>query len=232
VVEISVVRSTDRSSWRPLADPPGEIPSSGRDLDVFVSSDGSFSCGFWEREPDRWSFERPHDEVAFILEGATDIETDDGRTLHVGRGDILVTPKGSKGTWNVHETLVKFFAIYAGGEVGDTRVRVFGRADPVEWVELENPPGDENPPGREWYAWRNADGRFSTGVWAREPETGALERPYHEVALLIQGDVEIETREGRLLRVGPGDALITPEGSTGVWRARTPVEKFWAVHHE
>ena len=231
MVETSVVRSTDRTSWAPLADPPGRIPSAGRELDVFVSSDGSFSCGFWERDPDSWSFERPYDEVALILEGTTDIETD-GRTLHVGAGDILITPNGSKGTWDVHETLVKFFAIYAGGEIGDTTVRVIGRDDPVEWIELENPPGDENPPGREWYAWRNVDGRFSTGIWAREPETGTFERTYHEVALLIDGEVEIDTDDGRVLSAGPGDVLIAPEGSTGVWRARTPVKKFWAVHHE
>ncbi len=230
MADISSVRSADRTSWQPLADPPGRIPSPGRDLDVFVSTDGAFSCGFWEREPDSWSFERPYDEVALILEGATDIETDDGRTLRVGAGDILITPKGSKGTWKVHETIVKFFAIYAGGVIGDTTVRVIGHEDPVEWLELENPLGDENPPGREWYAWRNADGRFSTGVWAREPETGTFERTYHEVALLIEGNVEIETG-GRVLEAGPGDALITPEGSTGVWRARTPVKKFWAVHH-
>lgn len=232
MAEISVVRGTDRTGWAPLVDPPGRIPSAGRDLDVFVSGDGAFSCGFWEREPDRWSFERPHDEVALILEGVADIEAEDGRMLRAGAGDILVTPKGSKGAWDVHETIVKFLAIYAGGEVGDTTVRVIGRDEPVEWIELENPPGDENPPGREWYAWRSADGRFSTGVWAREPETGTFERTSHEVVLLVDGDVQIETGDGRLLPAGPGDALITPEGSTGVWRARTPVKKFWAVHHE
>jgi uncharacterized cupin superfamily protein len=127
---------------------------------------------------------------------------------------------------------VKFFAIYTGGDVGGTMVRVIGRDDPVEWIELENPPGDEGPPGREGCAWHSADGRFSTGVWTREPETGTFERTYHEVALIIEGDVEIETGDGRHLRTGAGDALITPEGSTGVWKARTPVKKFWAVHHE
>jgi len=111
-------------------------------------------------------------------------------------------------------------------------VRVIGRDDPVDWVTLENPPGDTNPPGREWYAWRNADGRFSTGVWQRAPEAGTFEREYHEVACLIEGAVDIETGGDEVLYAGPGDALVTPFGSRGVWRARTPVKKFWAVHHE
>ncbi len=49
-----------------------------------------------------------------ILSGVADIETDDGRMLRVEAGDVLVTPKGSKGTWHIRETLVKFYAIHDG----------------------------------------------------------------------------------------------------------------------
>ena len=84
--EISLVSSTDRTTWTPLVDPPGQIPSGGRERSIFTSGDGSFTCGFWEREPDTWSFERPYDEVAYILEGSAEIETDDGRMLAVGAG--------------------------------------------------------------------------------------------------------------------------------------------------
>jgi len=229
---VSLVSSTDRTAWSPLVDPPGQTPSGGRERSIFTSADGSFTCGFWEREPDTWSFERPYDEVAFILEGAAGVETDDGRTLQVGPGDVLVTPNGSKGTWHIHQTLTKFYAIYSGAPVGDTGVRTIGRDDAVNWVTLDNPPGDTIPPGQEWYAWRNVDGRFSTGVWQRVPETGTFELGYHEVACLIEGQVDIEMGDGKTFHVGPGDALATPIGSKGVWRAHTPVKKFWVVHHE
>ena len=49
---------------------------------------------------------------------------------------------------------------------------------------------------------------------------------------MIEGAVEIETDDGRVLRAGAGDVIVTPEGSSGLWRALTPVRKFWAVHHE
>ena len=230
--QISVLRGAEPAGWTPLLDPPGRIPSPGREIQAFASGDGTFTCGLWEREPDTWSFERPYDEVAYVIRGSAEIETDDGRALLVRAGDVLVTPIGSKGTWRILEPLVKFYAIYTGGTVGDTAVRTIGADDPVEWVVLENPPGDPNPPGREWYAWRSADARFSAGVWEREPETGAFRRGYHEVACLIEGDVEIETDEGVALRAGRADVLVTPEGSAGVWRALTHVKKFWAVHHE
>ena len=111
---IRVVRSGEREAWRPLVDPPGVIPSGGREADVFTTADGAVSTGFWEREPDTWSFERPYHEVALILEGVAYIVTDDGHILSVGPGDVLVTPKGSAGTWVIRERVVKFWVTYDG----------------------------------------------------------------------------------------------------------------------
>ena len=114
---IRVERSGDRGAWRQLVDPPGAIPSGGREADVFSTVGGALTTGFWEREPDTWSFERAYDEVALILEGDADIVTDDGRTLTIGPGDVLVTPKGSAGTWVIRERIVKFWVIYDGGQI-------------------------------------------------------------------------------------------------------------------
>jgi uncharacterized cupin superfamily protein len=110
--EIRVVHSAGREGWSALVDPPGQIPSAGGERDLFTSENGPFTTGFWEREPDTWSFERPYDEVALILSGSADVETDDGQMLPVGPGDVLITPEGSRGTWHIHETIVKFYAIY------------------------------------------------------------------------------------------------------------------------
>ncbi len=107
---IAVLHAGDRP-WRSLVDPPGEIPSTGAEADAFTSTDGVFETGFWEREPDTWSFVRPYHEVALILEGAAEIEADDGTVHTVGPGDVLITPKGSAGTWRITERIVKFYAI-------------------------------------------------------------------------------------------------------------------------
>jgi uncharacterized cupin superfamily protein len=107
---IQVIREGERA-WRSLVDPPGAIPSEGAEADVFASPDGSFTTGFWRREPDTWSFERPYHEVALILGGRADIETDDGEIVHIEAGDVLITPRGSAGIWHITETIVKFYAI-------------------------------------------------------------------------------------------------------------------------
>jgi uncharacterized cupin superfamily protein len=110
--EIRVVGTTEREDWSEREDPPGSIPSAWRELEIFSSGGGAFTTGLWERDPDTWPFERAYDEVAMILQGRADIETEDGQRIAVGAGDVLVTPKGSKGVWHVHEPIVKFFAIY------------------------------------------------------------------------------------------------------------------------
>ena len=108
--EIRVIREGERA-WEPLVDPPGEIPSGGDEVEAFASRDGRFTTGFWRREPDTWSFQRTYDEVALILAGRADIETSTGDVLSIGAGDVLITPKGSSGTWRITETIVKFYAI-------------------------------------------------------------------------------------------------------------------------
>ena len=107
--EIRVIHEGERA-WRTWWTRPAR---SGRAVPRWTPSrapTAPFTTGFWRREPDTWSFERPYDEVALILAGEADIETD-GRVLAVRAGDLLVTPKGSAGTWRIKETIVKFFAI-------------------------------------------------------------------------------------------------------------------------
>jgi uncharacterized cupin superfamily protein len=112
MAEITVVRDGERP-WQALVDPPGERGTGGAEADMFATLDGAFTTGFWKREPDTWSFTRPYDEVALILAGAAEIETEDGHRHTVGAGDVLVTPKGTSGTWHITETIVKFYAIFS-----------------------------------------------------------------------------------------------------------------------
>jgi uncharacterized cupin superfamily protein len=117
MTSIQVIREGERT-WRSLVDPPGAIPSEGADADAFTSPGGSFTTGFWRREPDTWSFERPYHEVALILAGRATIETDDGEIVRIEAGDVLITPRGSRGTWHITETIVKFYAIASEVDTG------------------------------------------------------------------------------------------------------------------
>ena len=230
--KVAVVRSAERGGWTPLVDPPGSNGTGGAETTAFTSPDGRVTVGLWTREPDTWSFERPYDEVALILEGTAEMETTDGRVLTLRPGTVVVTPNGSKGTWRVTEPITKCFVIAEGGDVGDTNVRTIDTSGDLAWSEIPVTPGDPTPPGEETVLFRTADVQASTGLWRRAPETGPMDlSSYHEVACLLEGEVDVAIEGGNVLRVGPGDVLVTPRGSNAEWRARSPVTKFWAVYH-
>jgi uncharacterized cupin superfamily protein len=104
--------------------------------------------------------------------------------------------------------------------------------DDLAWEQIPTEPGDPNPAGEEVVSFRAGDAMFSFGLWRRAPETGPMEPPYHEVAVIIEGEVEVTEGDGTVHRVGPGDVLITPKGSKATWKALSPVKKFWAIYKE
>ncbi len=116
----------------------------------------------------------------------------------------------------------------------DDRIRVIRASDheTLPWEQIPTEAGDPTPPGEEVVSFRAGDGRFAFGLWRRDPETGPMEPPYHEIAVIIEGKVEILEEDGTVHRAGPGDVLITPKGSRSTWRAITPVKKFWAIDKE
>jgi len=114
----------------------------------------------------------------------------------------------------------------------DSAIRVITEADELAWEVIPTDEGDPNPPGEEVVVFRSGDRSFSFGLWKRAPETGPMELPYHEIAVIIEGDVEITELDGTVHRAGPGDVLVTPKGSKATWRALSPVKKFWAIYEE
>jgi len=116
----------------------------------------------------------------------------------------------------------------------DTRIRVIkaSEVDGLAWEVIPIGEDDPNPPGEEVVVFRAGDARFSFGLWRRAPETGPMQPPYDEVAVLIDGEVEITEEDGNVHRAGPGDVLITPKGSKATWRALSHVKKFWAIYKE
>jgi uncharacterized cupin superfamily protein len=103
--------------------------------------------------------------------------------------------------------------------------------DGLDWQEVPRPPGDDAPAGEEVVTFRSADGLFVTGLWRRAPEEGPMILDdYHEIAFILEGEIEVTDGDGSLYRVGPGDMLITPRGTKATWRSLSPVKKIWAIY--
>ncbi len=95
------------------------------------------------------------------------------------------------------------------------------------WVESARNPEETDPPGRECTAFETVG--FSVGLWERDRQCRRFERPHHEVAFIVEGEVEVTLDDGRILHAGPGDILVTPKGSKGFWRSLSPLKKVWAI---
>ena len=117
------------------------------------------------------------------------------------------------------------------GDLSDTRIRVI-KADQVIWEEAMAGSEETDPPGQEYTAAMSTDDKFSFGLWKRDMQRRHFERPYHEVAYILEGEVEITDDDGELHIAGPGDILITPKGSKGQWKNLTPVKKVWGIYEE
>jgi uncharacterized cupin superfamily protein len=113
----------------------------------------------------------------------------------------------------------------------DKKIRVIKAGDAV-WQPSIVSPEETDAPGEEATMFESSDGRLAIGLWQRDKQRRRFERTYNEVALITEGVVEITDDEGHVVTAGPGDILITPQGSAGYWSNVEPVKKLWVTYEE
>jgi uncharacterized cupin superfamily protein len=226
---VRVTKADADLQWNEVPRPEGDDTPPGQDVVLFESADGKFSAGLWRRPVREGAMTRPFHEVSVLIEGIAEVVDPDGTVHRAEPGDILVTPRGSGGTWRCVTDVKKFWAICETDEVAPGTFVVHPDGD-LNWEEVERPEGDTAPPGEEVVVWRSADRQFSCGYWRRVPEEGAMSPPFHEMMQIIQGEITVTDADGSIAEVGSGDSLIVPRGAEAVWSSHTPVFKFWAVY--
>jgi len=70
------------------------------------------SGGIWQctTGPSYWTQEE-HEVIHLIARRMT-VTRDGGEPVELGAGDMAVLPKGWSGTWDIHETVRKVYAIF------------------------------------------------------------------------------------------------------------------------
>jgi uncharacterized cupin superfamily protein len=95
--------------WGPLDEATGaEMTTSG--VEVWV--DGDQSGGIWQCTPgpSHWTLETH--EVIQLIAGRMTVTPDGGEPNELAAGDMAVFPRGWTGTWEIHETVRKVYAIF------------------------------------------------------------------------------------------------------------------------
>ena len=79
-------------------------------LPIWSGTETKTALGIWECEPGTFTATRDgYDETCVIVSGRATVTGEDGIAVEVGPGDVLVTPRGWRGTWVVHETCRKVY---------------------------------------------------------------------------------------------------------------------------
>ncbi len=102
----------DLDDWGPRVGADRGAPrTSGR---ILHEADG-VQVGVWACTPGSWELvDRPDTETIRFLQGRARLtNADDGSTVELGPGDVLVLPKGWSGRWEILETVRKFYVISA-----------------------------------------------------------------------------------------------------------------------
>ncbi len=76
---------------------------------TYQSPDGRKTAGMWTCTPGKWQIDYDRWEYCHFLEGYSIITPDGNKPIHVKEGDIFTIEPGTKGTWEVIETVRKYF---------------------------------------------------------------------------------------------------------------------------
>lgn len=81
--------------------------------EFFSAPQGDLSCGIWTCEPGAWNIAFPagKDEFFCVINGRLRISDDQGTAAEFGPGDACVIPQGFVGTFEVLETVSKYYVV-------------------------------------------------------------------------------------------------------------------------
>jgi len=68
---------------------------------------------------------------------------------------------------------------------------------------------------------------FSWPIWTKEVSRFPWTYDSTEECLILEGDVTVETGDGRTVRFGKGDFVTFPEGLSCTWDIKKPVRKHY-----
>jgi len=111
---LTAAATAELEDWGPLEEATSEdIPMQTHGLTMWTGPEGSGqSTGIWQctAGPSYWVQEE--NEFIYLLSGSLTVTPDGGKPATFGAGDSAMFPRGWRGTWDLHETVRKVYAIF------------------------------------------------------------------------------------------------------------------------
>lgn len=77
--------------------------------------------------------------------------------------------------------------------------------------------------------YTDATQQFFCGLWSSTSGKWRVQYTEHELCVLIEGRVRIESSRGERHEFKAGDAFVIPAGFEGTWEVAEPCKKWYAV---
>ena len=103
----------------------------------------------------------------------------------------------------------------------------------IDLGALKHKPTTLNPGQQETAQtlWSSPDGKLDIGLWECTPGRFTADRSQAaEFCHFLSGAVEMRHADGRVERLGPGDALMLPRGWKGEWRLLEQTRKIYVFY--
>ena len=111
---LAAAATAELEDWGPLEEATSdEVPMQTHGLTMWTGPEGSGqSTGIWQctAGPSYWVQEE--NEFIYLLSGSLTVTPDGGKPATFGAGDCAMFPRGWRGTWDLHETVRKVYAIF------------------------------------------------------------------------------------------------------------------------
>jgi hypothetical protein len=110
---IAGAAEAELEDWGPLEEATGE-PMATYGLEAWSSVEEGIeqSAGIWQCEPGPSHWTLDTNEVIYLVAGRMTVAPDGGDSIELRAGDMAVFPEGWTGTWHIHETVRKVYAIF------------------------------------------------------------------------------------------------------------------------
>jgi len=63
----------------------------------------------WEKEESEFPWEYDEKETCFIIEGEVVVTSDNGESVKIGKGDLVVFPEGLSSRWKINKAVKKYY---------------------------------------------------------------------------------------------------------------------------
>ena len=107
--------SEELEDWGSVGQPIGEPVAQVRGV-LIANEEPGLEAGVWECSPGKWVRQVMEAEFTTFLNGSATFTPEGGTAFAIRAGDVIYWPANSKGVWDIHETLRKFFLVVKQGD--------------------------------------------------------------------------------------------------------------------